>query len=371
MGVIIREMEADEAAAVQSLGLRTFLRSLETFFVPKPKTAKVAVLDDKIVGGFIYTTEIHEGKKFGVVDFFFVDSAHGGQGIGSELCKEGVAYLWSEGYDYLAAVVRDDNVASWAAFEKNGFVRANMQKASNALGFVGFLSFYIKHAYFVSSACDLYFAPRPGRGIELSSYSKDTGLGQITLHLFANLLLVFIFALARTLFFRETSSFADFLRVDLPAFSPAVLFVFGGAILFTYLGTLFSERKWHFRVPTGGFVLCFIVGFFGFLFPMGGSFYPDRYENTPEFRRDMGIPALTSWLYIMALLLVTSLFAEVLPLFSYNIWAYIGTLAGVLLIFRSMPLLHVSFGSSRVFAWNKILYGIMFLVSVLLLVFVW
>jgi len=371
MGVVIREMEADEAAEIQSLGLRTFLRSLETFFVPKPKTARVAVLDDKIVGGFIYTTEVHDGKKVGVVDFFFVDSAHGGQGIGSELCKEGVAYLWAEGCDYLAAVVRDDNVASWAAFEKNGFVRANMQKASDALGLVGFLSFYFKHAYCVSSACDIYFAPRPDRVIELSSYRKDTGFGQVMLYLFANLLLVFISALASTWFFREAYYFSDFLRTDLPAISPAVLFVFGGAVLFTYLGTLFSGRKWHFRVPTGGLLLCLIIGFFGFFFPMGGSFYPNRYENTPEFRRSLGIPAVASWLYIMALLVVTSLFTEVLPLFSYSIWAYIGAIAGILLIFRCMPLLHVSFGSSRVFAWNKILYGVMFLVSILLLIFVW
>jgi len=42
MELILREMEAGEAKAVQALGIKCFLRSLEGFYVVRPKTALVA-----------------------------------------------------------------------------------------------------------------------------------------------------------------------------------------------------------------------------------------------------------------------------------------------------------------------------------------
>jgi GNAT superfamily N-acetyltransferase len=208
--VLIREMKHGEDGTIQALGIKTFIRSLEGFYVAKPRTAKVAVLDDKIVGGFIYTTDNFGDKKLGFVDFFFVDPAYAGRGIGRDLCKEGIDYLWSEGYDFLCSFVRDDNVGSWAAFEKNGFVRANLPKVARAVGFLGFLQVYFKHGYFASSACELYFALRPA-GVEaemaddaqplqaradneahLSGFRRKTGFGQIAVFLLANLLFLLI-----------------------------------------------------------------------------------------------------------------------------------------------------------------------------------
>jgi len=370
MGIIIREMEAYEAGAIQSLGLETFLRSLEGFYVSRPKTAKVAVLNGKIVGSLIYTTDICGGKKIGFVDFFFVNPAHAGRGIGRELCKEGIAYLWSEGYDYLGAVVRDDNVGSWAAFEKNGFTNAGLLKIARAVGFTGFLKMYFKHGYFLSSACDLHFAPRPDSGAELSSFKKRTGFGQVALNLFGNFLLLLIGSMIGMGILRGTYSFADFFAPDSPvAIIAALLMVFGGTFLLSYIGTLFSGRKWRFRTPTGGFILNFLISLVGFYFPIGGSFYPQQYENTSKFRRDMGLSALWSWLYIMVLLTVAVIFAGRLTFISTGTWAFISELTSLLLIFRCLPFPHANFGTSRIFAWNKIVYGVMLLGSVYLVFF--
>ena len=38
-----------------------------------------------------------------------------------------------------------------------------------------------------------------------------------------------------------------------------------------------------------------LLGLFGNTFPMNGNWYPDKYENTPDFRRDMAIPEIIKW----------------------------------------------------------------------------
>jgi len=387
--ILIREMLPHEAQTIQALGVKTFIRSLEGFYVAKPESARVAVLDDKIVGGFIYTTDKFGDKKLGFIDFFFVDPAYAGRGIGRDLCKESIDYLWAEGYDFLGAVVRDDNVGSWAAFEKNGFVNADLPGVARSMGFLGFLQVYFKHWYFFSSACDLHFAARPASvsGAEteehdvhplqahsgdaplLSSFRKKTGFGQFAMFLLANLIFVLISTIIGSGFIRWDYPFADFFAGTLPTLAIATLIVFGGAALFTYLGTLFSERKWRFRVPTGGFVICLALSFAGFLFPLGGSLYPDKYENTAKFRRDMGVPALLSWIYVIALVVGLGLFADGLPVLFDYLWAYTGALAVLVLIFRCIPFPHANFGSSRVFTWSKVLYAVMFLGSVYLAFF--
>ncbi|MCL2248529.1 MAG: GNAT family N-acetyltransferase [Oscillospiraceae bacterium] len=384
--ILIREMEPGEAKTIQALGVKTFIRSMESFYVSKPSTAKVAALGDKIVGGLIYTTDNFGDKKLGFIDFFFVDPAYAGRGIGRDLCREGINYLWSEGYDYLAAVVRDDNVGSWAAFKKNGFVNADLPKVARAMGFLGFLQVYFKHWYFFSSACDLHFAPRPEsidaenddmRSLQAhsdnetlpSGFRKKTGFGQFAMLLLVNLLFVLISTIIGNGFLRWNYPFVDFFTGLFPTLASATFIVFGGTTLFTYLGTLFSGRKWRFRVPTGGFTLCLVISIIGFFFPLGGNLYPDKYENTAKFRRDMGIPALLSWLYIIALVVGLGLFADRLPVLLDYLWAYTSALAVLLLIFRCIPSLHASFGSSRVFSWNKALYVVMLLGSVYLIFF--
>ena len=116
-------------------------------------------------------------------------------------------------------------------------------------------------------------------------------------------------------------------------------------------------------------MLCLVFSFTGLFFPLGGGLYPDKYENTAKFRRDMAIPALLSWLYIIALFVGLELFADRLPILIDYLWAYTSSLAFLLLVFRSIPLPHISFGSSRIFSWNKILYAVMLLGSAYLIFF--
>jgi len=354
MELIIREMETEEAKALQSLGNKTFLRSLEGPYVPKPKKARVAVRDGKIVGAYCYSIEICGEKKLGFVDFLFVDPAYAGQGIGSALCQEGAAHLWELGCDYLAAVVRDDNVGSWLAFEKTGFIRASLPKVAGALGIGGLAKTYIKHFYGFSPGCDFYFAIRPDdSSVPLSDYAKGTGFRQILLHPVTNILLALLPVLIAVI----TSAV---IPSNLPILLSRLLIVFGGVILFSYIPTLFSGRKWHYRMPTGGLLLASILSIFGFFMPMAGNWYPDRYENTQAFRRDMGISALLPWVYLLGISIAARLFEGVSMFFGARVLVVIG----VLLVFRCIPSPVVNLGSVRVFRWSKVLCVLLALASI-------
>lgn len=365
MDLTLREMQPSEARTVQLLGTKSFLRSLEGFGVPKPKTARVAVKDGKIVGGVIYSIENCGGKKLGFVDIFFVDKAYAGQGIGRALCDEGVAYLWAEGCDYLATFVRDDNVGSWRAFEKAGFIRSDLPKVAGALGQGGFIKTHVKHLYGFGLGCDFYFAVRPENSADLPAYSKKTGIGQLALHLFTNIALVLIVILSG-MGFANVASDPPLITSQLPTILISLLLIFGGVIILSYIGTLFSGRKWHYRMPTGGLLLGLIFGFgMGALIPMAGNWYPNHYENTRKFRVDMGISAFLSWLYLIGLLIIARLFGGDIQFLGSGLQVVIS----ILLMFRCIPFPVVNLGSVRVFRWNKVLWALMAAASIYLAFF--
>jgi len=353
-------MEAEEARSMQTLGNKTFLRSLEGPYVPKPKKALAAIRDGNIVGGFCYSIEICGKKKLGFVDFLFVDPIYAGQGIGRALCQEGTAHLWELGCDYLATIVRDDNVGSWSGFVKSGFIRASLPNVADALGIGGFIKTYVKHFFGFSPGCDFYFAIHPDdNSVPLSDYAKKTGFGQILLHPLTNIFLVLLPILISLI----TSAA---IPPNFPILISRLLIVFGGVIFFSYIPTLFSGRKWHYRMPTGGLLLASIFSIFGFFMPMAGNWYPDRYENTQAFRRDMGISALLSWVYLLGISIAARLFDGVSAFFGTGVLIVIG----VLLIFRCIPSPVVNLGSVRVFRWSKVLCILLALASIFT-VFFW
>ena len=360
MNLNLREMKPEEAKTIQSLGMRSFLRSMEGFYVSKPTTARVAEIDGKIVGGFIYGIETGVKSKFGVIDFFFVAPEYAGRGIGGALCEEGVSFMWRKGCDYLATIVRDDNVGSWAAFEKTGFIRASLPKVASVLGLGGFIKLYVKHLYGLCTGCDMYFAKHPECTEPPPVYAKKTGAGQIVLHVFIHTLLVL------ALFFRGMGGGVDatdtFLMLS-TSILPSLLIIFCGVVLFSFLGTLPSKRKWHYRMPTGGLLLSAVFSVFGLFLPMAGNWYPGRYENTQKFRMDLGLGAFLSWLYLIWLLTVMKLFGDELPFLNSDVQIIVV----ILLAFRLIPFPVVNLGSVRVYRWNKALYAVLAAASILVI----
>ena len=144
--------------------------------------------------------------------------------------------------------------------------------------------------------------------------------------------------------------------MGLPLFLLTVVFIFVGIMLFTFVGTLFSKRRWKYQVTTGGGMLSIVGALLGAFIPIGGGFYPEKYENTPQLHRDMAITAFLPWLFLLALM----------PLFqTLGLNQIIVT---ILLIFRCIPWVSVNMGTSRIFHRSKVLWLVMVLATIVVLI---
>jgi len=363
-------MQAGEAKLLQKRGSVAFLRSLEAPFMPRPKHALVAELNGEDVGCFSYSITNLGKKKLGFCDYLYVDSAHAGKGIASKLCAEGINYMREQGCDYLATSVRDDNVGSWATFEKHGFVRAKTPHMIKALGLMGYLRLSISSMQGIAGySCDFFMATRPESQPPTSAYKKESGVGQLLLHLLTNLgLLIMPFIVGIILSNIDISYFGSSYFL---AFLLSALTIFGGAILFTFIGTLLSKRNWAYRTAIGGgILLSFILSFLGIFIPIAGSWYPAKYEYTPKFKRDMAITAILPWLFLLGLRFIFGRNNSNFDSFDFLDISLLLGVANVFLVLRCIPFHTFNHGSSRVYKYNKILWIVMVVIS-LAVVFFW
>jgi len=228
-------MNLGEGPELKKLAQKSF-GLIEGLFVTKPKKAIVAILDEKMVGGFVYQIKATGDKKVGFVSFLFTDPAFQGQGIGKRLIEEGLQRLWEESCDVLVTFVKDDNVASWGTFEKNGFVLASLSKLARLVGWSGVAKLCLKTVYGFSVGHDFFIALPDEKSTDLYRYKKDGSTAQIAAYVLINILLSLSIALAFENMFYAVASAA---------------FVFLGVVLMGYVGTMFSKHKWNFRF-TGG-----------------------------------------------------------------------------------------------------------------------
>lgn len=337
MEITTRLMEPGEAREVQRIGRRAF-RGLEGLFVTKPKQALVAVRDGKIAGAIQFKFYHTPGRKIGYFDYAFVDRECHSQGIGGVLYKAAADYLWEQGCDALSALVKDDNVASWKLFQKNGFERVSLPELARRFGIPGMLRLCLFTVLNIAVGMDYYVAER-------DQQSRPSGKGgsarQISAYLLANLFLSLFFLFGRT--------------QNIGAFFAAYVIFLAGGILAGYVGTLFSKRAWRFRLNNGGWLVCAFVSLLGDVYPMVGNWYPESYENSAAFRREMGVNALCGWLFVLVLTLVP-LAAKSPPVLTQ----YLGSLGCLFLLYRVIPVYPFeSFGGGRVCRWNRGVYILM------------
>ena len=339
MNLEIRQMRPQEARDTRRVAVKAF--GLFGKFIPAPKEAMIALVDGRIVGGFAYKIKRCGGKKAGLVSWFFMHPDVAGQGIGKQLGDAGVQQMWDEGCDVITTFVRDDNVASWGAFVKNGFARGGVPALVKALGPLGLVQLF---PYWFAPLHDFYIAARGGAVEE-----KRGGLGQVLLFALVNALLLLL----------SLWAFGAEALVVIGGF----LFVLLGGALAGGLGTLFSrERKWRFRMTTGGMGISLLVAVLrGGFFPVFGNLYPEQYENTPRFKRDMAIVAICGWLFYMAAVAMTWVEGTILPPHAMGI-------APIFLALKCLPFDGLgSLGGERVWRWNRPLFAIMTVASAALI----
>lgn len=340
--VSVREMLPDEASAVLKIGKRAFT-GLESLWVAKPKQALVAVKDGTIVGAILYKFVMSGNKKTGYVDYAFIDPDYHSQGIGSILYQSTVEYLWEQGCDALTAVVKDDNVGSWALFLKAGFCRVSLPQLVKQFGFMGAIKQYFATPLCFGIGMEYYVAAKD----EILPCRKNGSIQQILSFLLANSLLLLPAVLAGRM---GGNAF--------PIWIAFLLLLFFGVVC-EFVGTKFSsQRNWKFRLNNGGALVCALVNF-GSIFPMLGNWYPEKYDKSNDFRRDMGITAFVGWISLLALVGILA-FSGIEATVARGVMQ-IGVF---FLIYHMIPMYPFeSFGGRRVYTWSKWIYAAMTLAT--------
>ncbi len=339
MNINIRLMEPGEAATVQKIGKRAFT-AFESLWVPKPKTALVAVVGDRIAGAALYNIFNAAGKKVGYIDYAFIDPDFQNQGIGHQLYNAVIEHLWAQGCDALSAIVKDDNTGSWGLLLKNGFTRVSLPWLVRQFGIDGAIRHYFGTPLFISIGMEYYVALKS----QECPSGKTGNTKQICSYMLINLILFVVMIAGKNL--------------DIPLFLAAYIFFLAGGILVGFTGTLMSRRKWYFRLANGGFVVCLLINLAA-VYPMVGNWYPDNYENTPKFKRDMGINALLGWLFVWIITAVS-----VAGNSNFIFLKYTGEIGWMFLFYRMVPIFPFeSYGSHRVYVWNKGIFWAMFALS--------
>ena len=344
--VTIRKMKPGEEQEVKKIGKKAFL-GVERLFISKPKEAMLAIIDDKIVGGMIIKYIIAKDKKLAYIDFAFIDPDYHNQGVGRKLYKETFECLWNEGCTAIAAMVKDDNVASWKSFLNNGFSQTSMLEATKELGVGLMIKQYFVTPAFMANGMEFYLKVK-GREVKPKEIETKT---QIGFYLLANFLLMILGFLLNN-------------RSNWGMYILSYIGLLASGVAVSYLGILFSKRKWKFRVNSCGALLVAFINI-GAAYPLIGNWYPERYENTKEFKRDMGIPALFEWIFLLVIIVVSKI---MMP--QHIVFKYLSQVANTFIMYRILSVYPFeSYGGARLYRWNKALYLIMSIISVILIIF--
>jgi len=342
--VEIRVMKPEEAQAVRKLGRKTF-EWFEALWVPKPKKCFVAVEGDDILGAVIYKYFKTVNKTIGYVDYIFVDKKGYGKGIGigTRLVDACFKAMDQDGCDGYSAIVRDDNVGSWKMFINKGLSRYGIDDLFRRFGLKDTVRLSFQSPLFVATGMEFYLAMKS----EKPEVNKDSTRRQL-INLFLYTIIFLLPILIRGL------EYAFYVI-------GAILVILSIRVVFGYIGTRLSNEKWSFRVNDGGFFIPTMASIFGGAYYISGNWYPSEYRRDQEFRSALGKTALLQWISVFLLVLIGRT-----SLANIEFVDAVVTLGRILLAISVIPFYPMaSFGGERIFNWNKWVYGIVVLITIL------
>lgn len=344
MKIEFREMRSDEIKEVVKVAHHSF-GIIESLFMAKPKQAVLAVVDGVIAGGIAY--KIFPGnhnKTIGFVEAAFVGKEFAGIGIGNQLYQETTDFLKAHGCEHVITMVRDDNVASWKAFENSGYYRITYMQMFEVLGLPRSLWFWIISLNCTAVGHELW-ATVPGKPV--NSFSE------MALYL----VMVTVTLLPALRFGAAMNGFG--------ASVLGILALMTAAMLGGFLATRLSDRKWHFRVTRGGLLVSLLVAARGGVFPMVGRYYPDHYNRSEDFIKDMGMEAIFEWIFVLVLFVVSVFRGD-----SSMVCVAIRSFGPSILLYHALPVFPFgSYGGTRIWHFNKMISMVLLLISLGIMIF--
>lgn len=331
-----RKIRATDAAEIKSIISLAF-NGIEKFFISKPEDGLVAVIDGKIVGATIVRYICRNGHKIGYFDGAFIHPDYHGQGIGTVLYKATEDYLWEQGCTAQTAFVKDDNVASWKLLLNNSFSQISFTDGAKNLGLKTMLYFYFETVFFAASGMECYLKMK-----DTAVHGKAVNSTRnIALYLLLNSLFLLLGCIGLQTWVGNDKNY--FLYIA------AFFTLLAAGVAASFVGTMFTKQKWHFRLNSGGALFSAMFGFLGGVYPMVGNWYPTNYKKTKQFTKDMALPAIFDWLSLAILTAVSCGFAD-----GYLYFQYISSLGIVLLLYKSIYLYPFgAMGGARVYQWKK------------------
>lgn len=344
MNIEFREMKPEETKTVCKVAHNSF-GPIESLMVSKPKHAVLAVAEDEIVGGIAYRIVSGKGgRKLGFAETAFVSRAHAGNGIGSQLYRATTEALKNKGCETIITMVRDDNAASWKAFEKAGYHRVSLLQTEKRLGLYRFVWFWLVSLNCIAVGHDIWM----NEPVQAKPVKNDI----------AWYALVSMVTLLPSICF-NSSSFGFGMHMA------GILLLLFFAAAGGFLATLLTKQKWQFRVTWGGLMLSMVISSIGGVLPIIGRFYPDKYLRTPEFKRNMAVEALGEWLGGFLLFAFSVIWRD-----TSFIWTVIYSYGTSILLYHSIPFFPLgSYGGARIWSFHKGLSIMVFLFSLGMVIF--
>lgn len=330
--LMIRPIQQGEEKTVLNVGRKAFT-FLEALFLTSAKNAMVADYEGNIIGAIIFSAVNSGTNKIVYIDEAFVDPIYHGMGVGKKLYAETFAYLQEQGYDYITAMVKDDNVGSWKLCLDSGFVRTSFPEAMKHIGVGGLLKHHFRTPMAFATNMDFYMY-----SVNEQITPKTSHVFQLVVFLLVNLLFAFPIWLQ---LMGKPDAFATYIA----AYATLLAII----LLIRFCGSLFYKEKKGFRLNNCGGFLTILLAFFGSIFPMNANWYPETYENSDSFRRKLAIPELVKWM-IFALL-------PFLAFTSYKYPQAIAELSCIYLILSVIPLYPFdAYGAGRIYRYKKWLW---------------
>ncbi len=156
MDICIRAMAPEETETLMRYARQSF-SLIERLGVSRPKMAVVAMVDGEIAGA-VFLKMFGMEQKTGYMDLGFVRPEYRGKGVGNALYPAAIQALKDEGATLVAAMVKDDNVASWGLLKKQGFSLPNMVQLFRMMGFWNALSLWLNSLCCIASGMNMWIS---------------------------------------------------------------------------------------------------------------------------------------------------------------------------------------------------------------------